>query len=383
LIASGHALRCIGALVVFAWIAGLAGCSPSGDDSAPSSDVSERRVQAAPDPFTPTAGLAVGEGGFAEPGACASCHPRQHAAWVGSHHDRAMELPSEDTVLGDFENAAFTQFGVTTHFRKRDGKFVIETEGEDGAVHEFVVAYTFGFDPLQQYLVEFPKGRLQSATVAWDTSARKWFSLYPDERIPPDDPLHWTGRLQRWNTMCAECHSTALDRAYDVDSATYDTSWAELDVGCQACHGPGSSHVAWARSGAEPEKSLQPGEDRRARTRLAVGFSADAPTRELDVCGPCHSRRHRVSDEVAIGEPYADHFALQRLRPDLYHVDGQVLGEVYVQGSFVQSLMHQRGVRCTDCHDPHTLQLRAVGEDEEQAVAELTTLVHDRFGEEN
>jgi predicted CXXCH cytochrome family protein len=49
------------------------------------------------------------------------------------------------------------------------------------------------------------------------------------------------------------------------------------------------------------------------------------------------------------------------LREDLYHPDGQILDEVYVYGSFVQSKMYRAGVRCTDCHNPHNLNLKAQG----------------------
>ncbi len=181
---------------------------------------------------------------FVEAGACAGCHPQQAERWAGSHHDLAMQPATQETVLGDFDDASFAHFPVMTRFFRRDGRFFVNTEGPDGQNEDFEVLYTFGVEPLQQYLVELPGGRLQALPIAWDTERGRWFHLTPDERAEPGDPFHWTGRYQRWNAMCAECHSTGLAKGYDVESDTYRTTWAGIDVGCQACHGPGASHVA-------------------------------------------------------------------------------------------------------------------------------------------
>ena len=299
----------------------------------------------------------AGETGVAyvDDGSCAECHAQQHAAWSGSHHDLAMQEATAETVLGDFAGATFTHFGVTSRFFTRAGRFFVNTEGPDGRLADFELAYTFGVDPLQQYLAPFPGGHLQSLTIAWDTERGAWFHLYPDELIPPDDPLHWTGRYQRWNVMCAECHSTHLRPNYDVQSDTYRTVWAAIDVGCQACHGPGASHVDWAR--AAPE--------RRAST-AAAGLLVDFPTGGADVevrsCAGCHSRRQRLTDVDRHARPFLDDFLPATLDEGLYYPDGQIQDEVYVWGSFVQSRMHAAGVRCSDCHDPHRLGLRAEGD---------------------
>ena len=198
----------------------------------------------------------VGCGGADEPAvevtyvtdaACEECHVEAFAKWKGSNHFAAMQPASEATVVGDFDDAELTHFGVTTRFSRRGETFLVTTEGPDGAATEYEIAYTFGVEPLQQYLIEFPGGRLQSLTIAWDVGGQRWFSLYPDEKIAADDPLHWTGLYQRWNHMCADCHSTDLRRGYERASDSYQTEWSEITVGCQACHGPGERHLRWAR----------------------------------------------------------------------------------------------------------------------------------------
>ena len=299
------------------------------------------------------------ERGFGEAGvayvrdaACADCHQPEHAAWSGSHHDLAMQEATADTVLGDFDDATFTHFGVTSRFFRRDGRFFVHTEGPDGELADFELTYTFGVEPLQQYLAPFPGGSLQSLTIAWDTERGAWMHLYPDERVPPDDPLHWTGRYQRWNVMCAECHSTHVRANYDLESDTYRTVWAEIDVGCQACHGPGADHLEWARAAPEARTPNPPA------AGLLVDFTAGQADAEVRSCAGCHSRRQRITGADRHARPFLDDFLPARLTEGLYYPDGQIQDEVYVWGSFAQSRMHEAGVRCSDCHDPHQLALR-------------------------
>ena len=184
---------------------------------------------------------------------CAPCHAEEDRRWKDSHHDLAMQEATEKTVLGSFDDASFTHFGVTSTFFKKDGKFFVRTDGPDGKLHEYSIAYTFGVYPLQQYLIAFPGGRVQALNVCWDTrpkteGGQRWFHLYPNEKVAHDDPLHWTGPYQNWNFMCAECHSTNVKKGYAAASDTYETTFSEIDVSCEACHGPGSAHVAWAEA---------------------------------------------------------------------------------------------------------------------------------------
>jgi tetratricopeptide (TPR) repeat protein len=313
--------------------------------------------------------------------ACAGCHPRETAAWRGSHHDLAMQEAAPESVLGDFGGATATRFGVTSTFSRRDGKYLVRTEGPDGQSREYEVAYTFGVVPLQQYLIRFPGGRLQALGWAWDSRPRaeggqRWMHLYPAERIRPDDELHWTRPAQNWNHMCAECHSTDLRKGYVAVEDRYDTAWAELDVSCEACHGPGSRHVAWAekqrRGGArEADRGLLVSMDRRAarawamdpQTGLARWSGTAPPGRgEVEACGRCHARRAPIVDPYVHGRPLADTHRISLLEEGLYHADGQIQDEVYEYGSFLQSKMYARGVTCSDCHDPHGLRLRAPGD---------------------
>ena len=180
---------------------------------------------------------------------CAECHQEAHGKWKESHHFHAMELPNDQTVRADFNNSLFENYGVTTKFFRKDEKYLVETENQAGEMEVFEVAYTFGWEPLQQYLVKFPDGRMQVLPTCWDVEKKEWYHLYPNEKIAPSDPLFWTRSLQNWDHMCADCHSTNLRKKFDEASQTFSTAYSEINVSCESCHGPGREHVELARLG--------------------------------------------------------------------------------------------------------------------------------------
>ena len=288
--------------------------------------------------------------GFVGSAACATCHAAEATAWAGSDHAWALKTPSPDSVLGDFNNAEITNKGVTTRFTTKDGTYLVETEGADGKPQNFEVRYAVGHRPLQQYLVETEKGRLQVLDLAWDVAQKKWFHLYPSQDAPPGDGLHWTASYKNWQARCATCHQTGFDKGFDFPTRTYKSHWAELTVGCEACHGPGETHMAWTKS--------KSGDDPYAALPMGPGHQAQ----ELEVCGPCHSRREAFSQlQPHAGAPFHDNYALALLTPDLYFGDGQQRDEVFILGSFLQSKMKAKGVTCSNCHEPHGGGLVAEG----------------------
>ncbi len=282
---------------------------------------------------------------------CAECHEEETEAWSGSDHDNAMAPADSANVRGDFSGVEFEHKGITSRFTTRDGRYFVYTEGPGGGMGEFEIAYTFGWEPLQQYLIAFPGGRYQALSLAWNTEREEWFHLYPDRDIPADDWLHWTRSAQTWNGMCAECHSTNLQKGFDPETDSFSTTWSEIDVSCEACHGPGSRHSEWADLPpmARPEV---PDYD------LAVPTSGITSRQQVELCAPCHSRRTELGDYAHGKEDLLDHLIPALLEERLYEADGQILEEVYVWGSFVQSKMYRNDVRCSDCHDAHSLELK-------------------------
>jgi predicted CXXCH cytochrome family protein len=289
--------------------------------------------------------------------ACADCHKQAAEQWAGSHHARAWTKPGPDTVVADFDGTEFAHDGTLSRFHvdDDDGSYQVTVTEKDGTKTDYEVHSVVGIEPLQQYLLETEPGRLQSFDVVWDTERRRWFHLYPNQDLPPDDGLHWTGPYKTWNARCAECHATGFEKNYDAQSRSYGSTQAEIGVGCEACHGPGAAHRAWAeeREIAGTDAELD-----------AYGFSMSFEDTEATIqqCAGCHSRREAHGDGNPLpGTSYHDSYTLALLRPGLYHADGQIQDEVYVYGSFLQSKMYAQGVGCLDCHDAHTAELVATG----------------------
>jgi predicted CXXCH cytochrome family protein len=357
------------------WILGTAlvigaysGCG-SGDDPD-SRDPDSSRTQASAPP------------NYVGRTACIECHKRQYELYVGSDHDLAMDEATPETVLGDFSDASFTHHGITSRFFRNGGGYFVNTEGPDGELRDYTVRYVFGIRPLQQYLIQFPGGAFQCLPLCWDTrpweeGGQRWFHIYGEERIAPGDMLFWTRIMQSWNYMCAECHSTHVRKNFDRFQKTYDTTWTEIDVSCEACHGPGSEHVRWAEAadlgrqlktsgylglvlrlkesdeGTWVFKDLEKGTAERSVPRQAQTV--------VETCARCHARRSSIHEEYVHGRSFMDTHWPSVLEEQLYFPDGQIYEEVYVYGSFLQSKMYMAGVSCRDCHEPHSGRVFAQG----------------------
>jgi predicted CXXCH cytochrome family protein len=336
---------------------------------------------------TPPPAALGAEATFVGSETCAGCHQAETKLWRGSQHQLAMAHATDKSVLGDFSDATFDYFGVKSRFFRKDGKYLVETDGSDGKLAAFEIKYTFGVDPLQQYLVEFPDGRLQALSIAWDSrpkdqGGQRWFHLYPREKIRHDDMLHWTKLNQNWNFMCSECHSTGVRKSYDAATDRYATTFAEISVGCEACHGQGSRHVGWAQNRGQwwPLRKIDDptmGLAERFSERRDATWTPNAATgnvsrssspralrAEVETCGLCHARRSQFSEAWAPGQPLSDTHMISPIGRGLYHPDGQMLEaeEAYNYGSFKQSKMFAAGVTCSDCHDPHSAKLRVSGD---------------------
>ncbi len=311
---------------------------------------------------------------------CAQCHQAEHQAWRGSHHDLAMQAATRASVLAPFRGETHTEAGITSSFTQRDGRFYVRTDGPDGRLQEFEVTHALGLSPLQQYLIPLPGGRLQALTIAWDARPRtqggqRWFHLHAGQGIRAGDELHWTGRQNTWNFMCADCHTTQFRKNYDAQARVYRSTWSEMNVACEACHGPGSRHVGWAGlSGPERMRDahkglvLWLGDRRQARWRIdsetGNGVRSQPPATqrvEVEMCARCHAHRSQIDDAYVHGKPLLDTHVPSLVDKSLYWSDGQMKAEVYNHASFLQSRMYKKGVSCSDCHHPHTQKLRAPG----------------------
>ncbi len=361
-------------LVFASSVAALAACLGGNTNDAPRSEAlkSTAPTLAAPT-ATPSDHGSVptrGREQFVGSATCAECHRAESEAYSHSHHAKALTATNAET----FKPLAGTHFasklGGTTSFRLRGEVPVVRTPTAKGRVETLPVPYVSGVWPLQQFVVETERGKLQSLGVVWDSreptdGGNHWFHVYGAEGISPDDPLFFTSAAQNWNHMCADCHSTLVERRYDVATDRFATQWAELSVGCEACHGPGVEHVNSAKDNPKHPVKL-PARLQSAKPWAPSATGSPTPRHqdgaEVETCAPCHSRRAPLAEGFLASDAFLDHFAPELLWPGRYHADGQVEGEVYEWGSFTQSRMYQAGVACSDCHNPHSGKTYASGD---------------------
>ena len=287
---------------------------------------------------------------YAGSASCRECHEAQFDLWHGSDHQLAERLPDPAMDGEAFDpKREFRHPAVTSQLYAEDGRFHIATQGASGKQESFEVERVIGETPLRQYLVRFPRGLLQTVDVSHDPHQNEWFNVFGDEERQPGEWGHWTGRGMNWNTQCASCHNTRLRKNYDEATDSYRTVMPERSIGCEACHGPMKAHVEWRlqhpdRAGADP--TVRP-------------FDSG---QWLAACGACHSRRTELTGDFQPGDRYLDHFS--HVIPDaseIYHADGQVREENYVLTSFLSSKMNHAGVRCMDCHEPHSAKILQPG----------------------
>ena len=318
---------------------------------------------------------AVGEGTDAAPTppeVCRDCHRTQFEAWQASDHFQSMQVADENAVLGDFADAHVTFHGIESRFFRTGDEYRVETVGASGKRSVFPVRYTFGWRPLQQYLLDAGDSRLQAFDVAWDDrpaeqGGQRWFHLQPDEAIAPGHPFFWTGHAMNWGSQCAACHSTNVTKRAD-ESGRLHTAYEAVNVTCEACHGPAAAHVSHAKAGTAGSvlhAGFKDGPSSPIAWRLAPGDRIAIPdkpgdSREIDQCGSCHARRMTLAADPR-GKPFHDAHRIELLDDLLYFPDGQIREEVFVLGSFLQSRMHAKGVTCGNCHDPHSGNLVAEG----------------------
>jgi len=301
---------------------------------------------------------------------CQDCHQKEFSAWQGSHHDMAMKHANEQSVLADFDNVSFKDGSETNKFYKKKAQFWVNIKGPDGKFHDYQIRYTFGFEPLQQYMVEFDDGRVQLIPFAWDSRSKaqggqRWFNLYPEFNENHQD-FFWTNKGQNWNYMCADCHSTNVIKNFDVKTDSYQTTFSEINVGCEACHGPASEHLNWAKTDnkASSKKGFSRDISKQVKDWVKKeGFKTLKPkaihnSQQTLVCAQCHSRRTQISNNNHIDKNnFGEKYLLSLITNDNYYADGQIYNENFVYGSFLQSKMAKNGVVCSNCHDPHSAKL--------------------------
>ncbi len=297
--------------------------------------------------------LIAGKEAYAGSASCRDCHKEAFDLWQPSHHARAERPVDLVQDRSAFDPPHTFKHGTQVSDTRvtPGGRIEIVTMSRQGDRQVFGPERVIGVKPLQQFLVSAPGGRHQVTEVAYDPRSNQWFNIYGEEDRQAGEWGHWTGRGMNWNMMCAFCHNTGVDKGYRRTTDSYATTMIEAGVGCESCHGPMADHVKWQRPRSQPAKG-----DPTLRR-----FSKD---QMRDTCAICHARRAELTGTFRVGDGFFDHYGLSIVdETDVYYPDGQVRDEDYEFAPFLGSRMHYSGVRCLDCHQPHSAKIRLPSDD--------------------
>jgi predicted CXXCH cytochrome family protein len=291
---------------------------------------------------------------------CKACHWREHDSWKHTLHSKFLQRADDTTVIADFERnntLSVTVTGeapklagmeATTTMHKKGDKYYVTTTGPDWESHDYEITNVIGINLRQNYLTKFPNGELHVLPVEWDASTGKWLDFYGLETNYPGDGNYWSDSARLWQFKCGSCHATGLKTGYDPETNSFSTTWVDLGIGCEACHGPGSNHIKAAKEIFDKEKET-------------IVNPAKLPWRlRAMVCGQCHNWGYSTAEISPTRDGFPKRYAYA-----YGYLPGKSLNLYYVENPEDDRKHHQQynewqasahsgaGIMCTTCHGVH------------------------------
>lgn len=330
---------------------------------------------ARPSPPSP-APIDYGSREYVGSAACGRCHETIAASWQDSIHIQMTRPVAEARIIGDFSPGTHLEkYGRAYQMSARDGRYVIAVAHQGGEFEPFEVHFTLGVNRFQGYLSKLPDGRIYVLPVFWHRDTNQWIDYKEITPLPADSSHEFR---QIWNVNCFNCHATNLRQNFDSEARTYATSWTELGIGCEACHGPGAAHVALMKTW-EADPASRPAYESSARNRelgalLRIFSPKSADKRQVfDTCAYCHGNKTNYFVGMKPGDRYEDYAAPFLVSQPIPADDPQ--GDFWPDGrpnrfnrpqALMQSGCFLKGQAvCTSCHTihgakrPHSLKVEA------------------------
>ncbi len=304
--------------------------------------------------------ISFGEPKYTGSESCKQCHWREHDSWNHTLHSKFVQPVDEFTVIGDFKrNNSLTvsvtgkapelaNKKITSKMFIKDGKYYVNTIGPDGKFRDYEISYVIGINRRQNYITKFPNGELHVLPVEWEDGEKKWEDYNGLERHYPGDGNYWSDAGRIWQFKCGSCHVTGMEINYNRDSDSFDTTWVDLGIGCEACHGPGSNHIIAAKDYYEKEKET-------------IINPAKLPWKlRAMVCGQCHNWGASTADispyREGFPKKYSFAYGYQVGKPlHLYYEEELDEEKKHHQqyNEWLESSHAEAGIICSTCHGVH------------------------------
>lgn len=199
---------------------------------------------------------------------------------------------------------------VRIYLRKDASGFWVTLGSETGPIYQVERLHGGGIGWKQRHQTKIGNS-YYILPIQWNEPTASWVEFGLEDWFNTDGTLKEPAKAQSFERRCIGCHSTGVDVAYNAETGEYVAAplgGGHLNIGCEACHGPGSDHV----SGQEDKtKIINPAKLSRER--------------RLEVCGRCHNRGEStaVIGGKRFGFPYKEGVGIYQPGP------GQVLGEYF------------------------------------------------------
>jgi hypothetical protein len=313
--------------------------------------------------------------GYVGSAACQRCHETEYGSWRKTLHVQMTKPVREATIEGDFRPGThLEQYGRAYTMETRDGRYFITiARGPGGAggagragdhpAETFEISYTLGARRFQGYLSKLPDGRIYVLPVFWHNESKRWVDWKEITPIP-DDPSH--DLRQIWNVTCVNCHATNLVKNYNPATNTYATTWTEMGIACEACHGPGQPHVTlmdeWRENPAgKPKYDNGASNHERGRILRIFAPKSATPRETFDACAYCHGNKNNSFFGFKPGDRYEDYALPFLMSEPIPQNDPQ--GEFWPDGRpsrfnrpqalTLTGCFRKGEATCTSCHRMH------------------------------
>ncbi len=281
---------------------------------------------------------------------CRPCHERFYQLWAPSHHGLAMQpYTAEFAAKNLISQKEDIKIGPARYHAVIDekGGYVIEktAKGEQ----KYPILHVLGGKNVYYFLTPMQRGVLQVLPLAYDVQRREWFDTaasavrhFPDRT---DEAIHWKDRPYAFNTSCYSCHVSQLVKNYDPKTDSYNTTWKEPGINCEACHGPAEEHV---RVCLEAPEGTVPKDLKLDTITQSRGFTQHQTN---TACSVCHAKMSAITNEFIPGEDFFQHYDLLTLENIDFYPDGRDLGENYTFTSWRMSPCAKASkLDCIYCH---------------------------------